>query len=205
MERSIHLKAMLDWKLINRVIFGKPPPIPSMVHAPFEELLPESLTMGTLIIGRPGTGKTTSLANHLVICAKTYPERAIFVLDWSGSISDTILTLIAGEDKPRRIQLLKRVVYDDMGNSEWCMPLPEFSKDYNSTYDEQAQRVSVNLAKLEPELVVGAPYLAGLSIKELAPRICQVLTAIENEHGETWQITEAKQLLVGQLARNLPL
>ena len=45
--------------------FGKQPPI--RVHRdPFDQLYPESLTLGTLYLGRQGSGKTSALARHLV-------------------------------------------------------------------------------------------------------------------------------------------
>ena len=187
---------MISPSLIGRLLFGGPPPIPNTVRDDYEALFPEGLTMGTLIIGRPGTGKTSSLARHLLDYFMTYPERAIFVLDWSGSISNTILYLITQQPKNIQLQLLNRVVYDELGNPEWVIPLPEFSQEYGFNYEEQVQRVSTNLIKLQPELVLGAPFVAGLAFREIAPQICRLLTAILDEHNETWQITEAKKMLV---------
>lgn len=184
---------MIDLTLIKHVLFGKLPPFPSMASGGYDQLLDEGLTMGTLYIGRQGTGKTSSLARHLVDNFKAYPDRAIFVLDWSGSISDNILKLILQE--PEYEKYLKRVVYDELGNPEWVIPLPEFSLAYGN-FEEQVQRVSNNLSKLAPELVKEAPFLAGLGIREIAPQLCRVLTAITNQHGETWQITELRKLII---------
>jgi len=152
--------------------------------------------MGTLYIGRQGTGKTSSLANHLVRYFEKYSDRAIFVLDWSGSITDSILTLILQKPQDEKEKLLRRVVYDELGNPDWVIPLPEFSSDYGGSYEEQVQRVATNLTKLAPELVKDAPFLAGLGLREIAPQIMRLLTSIRNEHGEPWQITEVKKLLV---------
>lgn len=168
---------------------------PGTRHAAFEELTPEGATMGTLYIGRQGTGKTTSLARHLVDSFKRFPDRAIFVLDWSGSISDAILSLVIQEPKEVREALLRRLVYDEMGNPEWVIPMPEFSHLYGSTYEEQVQRMANNLAKLAPELVADAPFLAGLGIREIAPQLFRLLTSVSNQYEETWQVTEAKKLL----------
>jgi len=194
---------MFNWNLIKDVLVGKQPPIP-VARADYEHLYPEGLTMGTLYIGRQGTGKTSSLARHLVDYFKAYPNRAIFVLDWSGAISDSILNMILQE--PSQDQLVKRLVYDEIGNREWTIPMPEFSPYYGPLingfdgermmYEDQVQRVATNLVKLAPELVQGAPYLAGLGLREIAPQIMRLLTAISNEHGECWQITEAKRLVV---------
>src|SRR5258706_11959691 len=119
-------KNMLDWSLLRKLILPEYPKFPNSRMSPFDELLPDGLTMGTLIIGRPGTGKTTSLARHLVDYFKKYPDRAIFVLDWSGSITDAILGLIAQEPPRVSMVLTPRLVYDELGNPEWVTPLPEF-------------------------------------------------------------------------------
>lgn len=187
---------MLDWKLLDSLLLGRKPPLPNVFRDAQEELLPEGLTMGTLYIGRQGTGKTSSLARHIVEYLISYHDRGIFVLDWSGSISKSVLTQILHRPKDLRERLLKRVVYDEFGNPDWVVPLPEFSEAYGSSYEEQVQRVSVNLSKLQPFLVQGAPVLGGLTLKEMAPQIFRMLTAIVNERGETWQVTEAKKLLI---------
>ena len=186
---------MFDLNFFRNVMFPDSATFPNIRTADYDQLLPEGLTMGTLYIGRQGTGKTSSLARHLVEYMKLYPERALFVLDWSGSITDSILSLLLQEPKEMREKLTRRIVYDEMGHRECVVPLPEFSNLYGSTYEEQVQRVSENLTKLAPELVKGAPFLAGLGLTEIAPQIFRVLTAISNELGETWQATEAKKLL----------
>ncbi len=63
------------------------------------------------------------------------------------------------------------------------------------SFEEQAQRLSQNLAKLAPELVRDAPFLAGLGLREIAPQLFRVLASITNDRNETWQSTEAKKLL----------
>jgi hypothetical protein len=153
--------------------------------------------MGTLYIGGQGTGKTTALARHLVDYMKKYPNRALFVLDWSGSITDSLLSIILADEN--RDPLLKRVIYDQLGNSEWVIPMPEFSLAYGGTYEDQIQRVVDNFRKLSPELVANAPMLGGLAVSEMAPHFFRMLTAITNDEvdpNETWQMTEAKRLMV---------
>lgn len=192
---------MFDLNLIRKVIWPNDPAFPSSRTLSHDELLPNGLTMGTLYIGRQGTGKTSSLARHLVEYFKAYPDRAIFVLDWSGSITDSILSLIASD--PNQEILTKRLVYDEMGHPEFTIPLPEFSNLYSSNFEEQVQRLSNNLTKLAPELIKDAPFLAGLGLREIAPQIFRVLTSLVNEYGETWQVTEAKKLLTDEkLLRN---
>jgi hypothetical protein len=185
----------INWKLLRRILFGKGPPLPKVVEDKEEKLHPEGLTMGTLYIGRQGTGKTSSLSGHLVDYFTRFRKRAIFVLDWSGSISHTILTFVRQFPRNIRDSLEKRIIYDQLGNPDWVIPLPEFSELYGFDYEQQVQRVSLNLSKLQPELVTGAPFIAGLAIREIAPQICRLITAIVNEHHESWQITEAKKLI----------
>src|SRR5215213_7231918 len=186
---------MIDWKLIVKIFFPDLPKYPNTRLVPFEELPAEGLTMGTLYIGKQGSGKTTSLSRHIVEYFKRYPDRAIFILDSKGSNADEILALI-GRD-PEWETLSKRIVYDDLGNPEWVVPLPEFSHMYGTTFDEQAHRVAANLQNLAPELVKGAPYIAGLGLQEIAPQLFRVESSIAEEHrpNETWQVTETRQLL----------
>jgi hypothetical protein len=152
--------------------------------------------MGTLIIGRQGTGKTSSLSRHIVDYFTTHPEEAIFVLDWSGSITDTILTLILQLPQTTREGALKRLIYDELGHREWVIPFPEFSHLYGDP-EEQVQRVATNLGKLEPYLVQQTPVIGGLAIKN-SPNFFRVCTAVTNELGENWQITEVKRLIVDE-------
>ncbi len=186
---------MFDLNFLKNVMWPVDPRFPNSRAMDYDHLLPGGLTMGNLYIGRQGTGKTSSLARHLVDYMKTFPDRAIFVLDWSGSITDSILSLILQEQREVREKLSRRLVYDELGHPEWTIPLPEFSHLYGLTYEEQVQRLSSNLTKLAPELVKGAPFLAGLGLTEIAPQIFRVLTVINNEFGETWQATEAKKLM----------
>jgi hypothetical protein len=184
---------MMDIDFFKQVLWPVSSKFPNCRTLTHDELLAEGLTMGTLYIGRQGTGKTSSLARHLVDYFKQFPDRAIFVLDWSGSITDSILSILLQE--PNRDQLSRRIIYDELGNPEWVVPMPEFSHLYGSTYEEQVQRLSNNLSKLAPELIKDAPFLAGLGLREIAPQVFRILTSISNEYGETWQATEAKKLI----------
>ena len=152
--------------------------------------------MGTLYIGGQGTGKTTALARHLVDYMTKYPNRAIFVLDWSGSITDAMLAIImAVKDNER---LISRVIYDQLGNAEWVTPMPEFSLLYGGTYEDQIQRVTTNIERLNAKLVELNPTMGGTAIKHILPHIFRLLTAMtrdEVDPSETWQITEANRLL----------
>lgn len=188
---------MLNIRTLSRLLLGNYPNNSTLVLCNEDRLYDAGLTMGTLYIGGQGTGKTTALARHIVDYMKKYPTRATFVLDWSGSITDSLLSLIVSDE--RYPELIKRVIYDQLGNTEWVCPLPEFSAEYGGTYEDQIQRVVDNFKKLSPDLVTNAPLLGGLAVSEIAPHFFRLLTATTNDgvdSNETWQITETKRLLV---------
>jgi hypothetical protein len=189
---------MIDFKLFKNILWPDLPKYPNTRLAPYEELPTEGLTMGTLFIGKQGSGKTTALSRHIVEYFKKYPDRAIFIADSKGSNTDEILALLAKE--PNWDTHSKRIVYDDLGNPEWVVPLPEFSHMYGTSFDEQAHRVATNLQNLAPELVKGAPYIAGLGLQEIAPQLFRIESSITDENERSWQVTETRALLT-----NLPL
>src|SRR5215216_7807148 len=184
---------MIDWKLIVKILWPDLPKYPNTRLVPYEDLPAEGLTMGTLYIGKQGSGKTTSLSRLIVEQFKKYPDRAIFILDSKGSNADEILALLAKE--PNWERLSKRIVYDDFGNPDWVIPLPEFSHMYGTSFDEQAHRVATNLQNLAPELVKGAPYIAGLGLQEIAPQLFRIESSVSDELNRTWQVTETRALL----------
>jgi hypothetical protein len=198
--RSSERKNMLDLKSFFNVL-KKPTPHPQ-ISSSKDFLYDEGLTLGSLYIGRAGTGKTSSLADHIFYYLKRHPQEAIFVLDWSGSITDCLFKLIL-QDKDFE-NILRRVVYDDMGNPDWVIPFPEFSLAYGS-YEEQVQRVSVNLQRLEPNLTERTPVIGGLSLENVATNFFRLATAITDDLGDPWQITEVKRLIYDKplLARAL--
>lgn len=156
-------------------------------------LTDEGGTMSHIIAGRQGSGKTTELARHLFSKMKRYPKRAFFILDWSGSISDELLKMISKDE-----DVFKRVIYDEPDHPDYCMTTPEFSTAYGTSFDEQAFRVARNLERLSDTLVPNAPILGGLGLKEIAPKLFRLMTAVTNQYGDTWQITEAKKVLKDQ-------
>jgi len=172
-------------------VLKKPQPHPQ-IEASKDFLYDEGRTRGTLYIGGPGTGKTTSTANDIFYYFKRHPREAIFILDWSGSITDCLFKLLLQE--PEYEKYLKRVVYDDMGNTDWCVPLPEFSQEYGSL-EEQVQRVSQNLQQLDPDLTHKTPVLGGMALSDVAVNFFRLITAITNDLGDNWQITETKKLI----------
>src|SRR5688572_15307068 len=180
-------------RFLATLFFGKQPPA-SVNWIRRDDLYEAGATRGTLIIGDPGVGKTRYAAMQIFKKFKAYDEQAIFVFDWSGSLTNTILELIARD--PDYQNLLKRTVLDELGNEEYVCPKPEFSMEYGLTQEEQVNRVVENMERLAAFMVAGAPFLAGVAIGEIGKELFRLLTAITNEHGETWQVTEGKRLLM---------
>jgi hypothetical protein len=181
----------MNLKFIYEILWGKPPPV-QVNMARSDDLFEGGATRGCLILGDPGVGKTKYAAMQIVKRWKESPH-SVFVFDWSGSITNSILDIIS-RDKDQR--LLDKVVLDELGNTEWVCPKPEFHPNYGLTDEEQVNRVLGNLKRLSDFLLKGAPFLGTVSIDEIGRELFRLLTVIRNEHGENWQITEAKRLLL---------
>ena len=179
--------------LIWDFLFPDARKFPNSRRANSEEIPDAGKTMGNLLIGPQGSGKSTYASNSTVEYRKRYPERAILLIDNAGSDADKTIERIAQE--PNWEELTENIIYIDAGNPEYVVPFPEFSPLYGTTYEEQIYRVSTNLQNLSPELVKGAPFVAGLGLQEILPQLCRLLTSIQNEYKQTWQITEARRLL----------
>lgn len=188
---------MVDTRLLYAILrMCNHPQIPNLRDDLYGDLYPSGGTMGTLVLGRQGSGKTSGIGDQLVRRARQNPESAIFILDWSGSITNIILETILGLPAEDRDPLLKRLVLDQLGHPEIVIPMPEFHNMYGTTMEEQVQRVARNQQKLSGTLIPNAPVLGGVALQETAPQIYRLLTSITNEHGENWQITEAKRLIM---------
>ncbi len=175
-----------------RLLFGKQPPA-SVRWSVNDSLSNAAGTRGGMIIGDPSSGKTRYAAMQLYKRMKENPRQAIFVFDWSGSIVNCLLDLIVRD--PDYKNLLRRVVFDELGSEEWIIPKPEFHAAYGLTDEEQVNRVIGNIERLSVFMTQSAGFLTETS-KEIGKELFRLLTAIKNEHGESWQITEAKRLLI---------
>jgi hypothetical protein len=184
---------MIDLRLIAKILFGEQPPA-RVTMTRNGDLSEAGATRGTLIDGDPGSGKSVFAGTQIFKKFKGHPKQAIFVFDWSGSLTNIILNLIIRD--PDYQNLMKRVVLDELGNDEWIVPKPEFHQGYGLTEEEQVSRVVGNMERLAAFMLKGAPFLAGVSIEEIGKELFRLLTAITNEHGESWQITEGKKLLM---------
>jgi hypothetical protein len=186
---------------LTELLLGKPkhPRVPNLRQSLDDNLYFDSLTRGGLIIGRPGTGKTVKGAYWALEYALTYPDRPIFVLDASGSFTNDFIEMTYQLKPSDRQAVDQRIVFDRMGDPQWTVPFPFFSKEYGLPMEEQTQRVVENFKNLNEELVKQTPVLGGIALSEIAPEIYRILTVIEDAHGHHWQATEAKELLTNDV------
>jgi hypothetical protein len=190
---------MIDFNLIRTLFVGKKLPV-GVQFASHEALPAAGLTMGTLYLGRPGSGKTSALARHIVDDFFAHPDQAIFVLDKSGDATNKILALIGQRSSAEQAAARKRLVYEELGHPDWVLPLPELSLDYGGDYEDEIGRVRANLDGLFENPSLEARILAGVAINKTLPEILRVLVTVRNQYGETWQVTEVERLL-GNLDR----
>ena len=168
-----------------------------------DDLSAEALTRCVLILGNPSSGKTFWMAKHIVDYAKAFPDRPIFSLDVKGSLTRLVMTLVLLEPPDIREALIKRLRLDALGHPDYVLPTPEFSPRYEIPMEDQVQRVVKNLTRLNPELVEQNPTMGKMPITEAGPNFFNLLTHIKNEFGETWQITEAKKLIMQEEGRKV--
>lgn len=144
-----------------------------------------------MIIGKPDSGKTRFGAGQLLDIAQARPESPIFLLDPSGSITEDFIRLYHELPADEFQSIDRRVIFDRMGDPEWVVPQPSFSRAYGLSPTEQAARIKTIFENLSESLTTETPIMGGLPIKSTLPNICRLLIAMKGD----WQITEAKKLL----------
>ena len=185
----------LGWDLIWRLILPQNPPFPNTREATSEDIPAEGKPLGEFWCGRPASGKTVALARATVDYLVEHPEEAMVSFDGSQNFTDVFLNIILSKPKEIRDSLIKRLIYDELGNPEYILTLPEFHESYEVPFEKQIQRAVQNLEALNPELITDTPVMGGISVKQYGRELFRLITATRNEYGGTWQITEAKQLL----------
>ena len=189
------------FRALFRVLFGNKF-IPSLMRG--ELFVDEAQTMGTLYLGRQGSGKTWAAADELVSSAERNTASPVFILDWSGSLTDAVMKRILSS--PQRDQLLGRLVYDPIGgrrinNNRYILPLPEFSKQYDPEMNDrervatQSARITRNFERAYESAASRNPTMIGRPISKVLPNLLEITHSIPDEEGDGFQITETEQLL----------
>jgi hypothetical protein len=153
------------------------------------------MTKGTLVAGDPGTGKTMYVAEQVASMAEQHPESGLLVQDASGALKKALILKILSLPPERGVKLLRRLVVDVLCHPDYIKPMPEFHPDYGVPLEDQVNRVSKNLIDMNPDVVERA-ILGGFSLDEIAKELFRLISITLNEHGENFQITEAKRLLM---------
>jgi hypothetical protein len=177
------------------MLFGKQLP-PGVKPAKTDDLYAAAGTRGVFLGGDAGTGKTRYASAQLYKRFKANPKITIFVFDWSGGITNTILDLISRD--PDHEKLLERVVLKEVGNEEYVCPTPEFHPDYGLSEEENVNRVVENLVRLAEFMSKTAGFLSEGAIRGTGKHLLRLLQVIRNEHGESWQITEGSDLIMDE-------
>ncbi len=193
----------MSWKLIFRLLVGesKHPLIKNLRQVRNDNLYFDSLTRGAVVSGNPGTGKTSWTAMQVIDYILKYPDRPVFIFDASGSLTNEVVELAYLLPSEERNKVVQRIVLDIPGDEQFVVPQPYFSPEYGLNDEELVQRATTIIQELNAEQMNLAPIMS-VALKELAPELYRLINVIRNTHGERWQITEARKLLIsiGQLA-----
>jgi len=122
--------------------------------------------------------------------------------DANQSFTDAFLTIVLSKPKEIRDALIKRIIYDEIGHPVYTITMPDLHEAYKVPMEKQVKRSIQNFKALNPELVTETPVMGGISIKQYGTELFRLLSVIPNEHGSTWQLTEAKHLLVNDFLLN---
>ena len=182
--------------ILRYIILGsKTPAIPNLRDDFDGKIYPAGLIRGLFTIGRPGSGKTRFMAGMVVLIARFFPKVGMVIMDASGQLCNDILAIIMLLPVFERELIEKRLVVDIPNHPEYTQTLPELHRDYGVPFESQIQRLAENLRRLNPQ-TMELGMLGKPALEEMLPELLRVICAIENEHGENWQLTEAKKLLI---------
>lgn len=153
----------------------------------------EASVKSTIISGVPGSGKTIYAVQQVAQLALENPECTIVSLEIAGAFKKEMikyaLSAKGGGD------LLKRFVVDELCRKDAVKPMPEFSLEYGVPMEDQVQRLSTNLKHLHSRAVEINPTVAS-AFDDPTRELSRLLIAIRDDHGDCFQITEGKELLI---------
>lgn len=194
----------MNWRLLAKLLLGESshPQIKNLRQVKNDNLYFDSLTRGAVVSGNPGTGKTSWTAMQIIAYVIKYSERPVFILDASGSLTNEVIELAYLLPSEERDSVTRRIVLDIPGDENFVIPQPYFSPEYGLTDEELVQRAVTILEELNREKINMTPIMA-IALTELAPELFRLVNVIRNQHGERWQITEVRKLLIEVSQLNL--
>jgi hypothetical protein len=190
--------ASLIWDLL----FPGSRKFPNTKSARTEDIPADAWRLGQLWLGRPGSGKTWALARATVDHLIEHPNEAMVSFDANQNFTDAFLTIVLSKPKEIRDALIKRIIYDEIGHPVYTITMPDLHESYKVPMEKQIKRSIQNFKALNPELMTETPVMGGISVKQYGTELFRLLSVIPNEYGSTWQLTEAKHLLVNDFLLN---
>ncbi len=171
------------------------PKLPNIEDGPDDFLYDKGLGMGTLIVGRQGSGKTAYVAGHRLEYDLRHPSDASWSLDKSGDFTNKYLQAMIM--RPEWPELRKRIRYVRLGDPRYAVPLPMFSPLYGNSYEEQVQRVKEVFKKLAGDAIRLNPTLFGVMYEGIFPHVLRLATAMAYTRStrEPFQITEIRAMI----------
>ncbi len=188
---------MFDLHMFVRLAFGKPrhPSISNLRETSDDSLYFDGLIRGLLIVGDSGMGKTILTVLFMIAYLLDHPDDPVFSLDASGSLTNDFVETYHYLPQAQFESIHKRVVYDRPGDDTLVIPKPLFSSEYGLSIEDQVQKAVDIIEKLNSEKLQQTPMMA-TSIQVTAPNLFRLLASMKNENGESWQISEAKKMLI---------
>lgn len=170
------------------------PDIPNLIKTNNVSFPLNGLLAGLLIMGRKGVGKTRLLAHLIVQNMRQCPELSILVLDASGVLTKDIVGIILTLQERERQPLLDRLVVDIPFHPDYTQTLPFWHPSYGTDKEDQIKKAMETINQLNPD-TMSLPFMGRPAMEKMQTELFRVLSAIENEYGETFQITEATKFL----------
>jgi hypothetical protein len=180
---------LFDWfseQRISGIPIGKTPGAFGVVKLP-----DAGRTLGTRVVGEAGSGKSVLLA--AIAFGDFIRGIPVVLWDHNGGMIDAYFAQVLGH--PEKDNLQERIRYVEFGNPEFAYGMPFY---YDAGGDDpftMSQRLVDILLKLYPELS-NAPVLGEASVVQLGTMVGTILSAITDEEGNRWQVTEAPDLLL---------
>ena len=90
---------MLDWNLLKSIVDRWHPSLPNTKRAIAEDIPPDAWRLGQLWLGKPGSGKTWSLARCTVDHLIEHPEESLISFDANQNFTDAFLLIVLSRPK----------------------------------------------------------------------------------------------------------